>query len=514
MATRSLWARLIGPWAIGIGFVNLVLAYTGVWPWQLALVFGGLAVAGLWRSPLARSVHVRYGLGSLFLFGGVVVPVLSGLRAAGGFWLLAAFLSEVAIALWIWQAVRDRFVPAEDYPAVLGSAGILGGRVMISGDDRYLHLHVIGPTGSGKTASVLSPLIRQDLRRPVGLTVIDPKGDLAAAVAAEAASLDRAVYALGPGFPASFNPLAGEPSEVAEAMVEAVDKLFLTQDGFFRTLGRTLLRQAVLALKSVPGESAGLVDLQEFLSEEDRRRQVLVETTDPEVKAYFRREYAQWTVKAQREYTLGLRNALQALSDHPEARRMMSGEEALPLARILAEGEVLVVSLPVGQMGEAGRVFGAYLLARLQQAALGRPAGPPHFLYVDEFQTFATSSFAQFLDLARQDRLGAVLAHQNLGQLPESLIQSVLANCRNRVLLGGVSGEDLSRLRDTLGAKMGVRVSEDASGQVKSRTLVMETKFRPEMVHQMPRGLAIAQVVFRGRLLDPRLIRLPTPRAS
>ncbi len=492
----------------------MILAYSQPWPWQLALIFGTVAVVGFWRSPLARSLHLRYGLGILFLFGGVVVPVLSGVQAAGGWWLAASFLAEVSVALWIWQSVRSRFVVDQDYPAVIGTSGWMRSRVLISRDDRYLHLHVLGPTGSGKTASVLQPLIRQDLRRPVGITVIDPKGDLAAATAAEARRLGRAVYALGPGFADTFNPLAGEPDQAAGAMVEAVDKLFPSTDSFFRTLGRTLLRQAVLAVKAVPDEHAGLADLQAFLAEEDVRRQVLVRCADPAVKAYFRREYAQWTVKAQREYTLGLRNALQSLADHPEVSRMMSGSEALPLDRILAAGEVLVVSLPAGQLGDAGRLFGAYILARLQQAVLGRAKGAPHFLYVDEFQTFATSSFAQFLELARQDQVGAVLAHQNLGQLPESLTQSVLANCRNRVLLGGVSGEDLLRLKDTLGAKMGVRVTEDAAGLVKGRTLVMEPKFRPELVHQLPRGLALVQVVLAGRLLDPRLVRLPTPRGA
>ncbi len=497
-----------------MGFVNLILAYTQPWPWELALIFGALAVVGFWRSPLARPIHLRYGLGILFVFGGVVLPMLSDLRAAGGWWLLFSFLAEAAVALWIWQAVRGRFVADQDYPAVIGTSGWMRSRVLISKDDRYLHLHVLRPTGSGKTASVLSPLIRQDLRRPVGITVIDPKGDLAAAVVQEAKRLGRAVTALGPGLADAFNPLAGESAQAAESMVQAFDKLFSSTDSFFHTLGRTLLRQSVLAVKSTPDETAGLADLQAFLAEEDVRRAVLVRCTDPEVRAYFRREYAQWTAKAQREYTLGLRNALQSLTDHPEVRRMMSGDASLPLERILKEGEVLVVSLPAGQLGDSGRLFGAYLLSRLQQAALGRMEGAPHFLYVDEFQTFATGSFAQFLELARQDRVGAVLAHQNLSQLPEPLIQSVLANCRNRVLLGGVSGQDLARLKDTLGARVGVRVTEDAGGLIKSRTLVKETKFAPELVHSLPRGLALVQVVLSGRLLDPRLVRLPTPRGA
>ena len=106
-----------------------------------------------------------------------------------------------------------------------------------------------------------------------------------------------------------------------------------------------------------------------------------------------------------------------------------------------------------------------------------------------------------------------VLAHQNLDQLEPGLRASVLANARNRILLGGLSGRDLEALRDSLGRRMGVRVTEAADGAVKSRTLVEEPRFSPHLVRHLPRGRAVAQVAIRGQIMEPSLVRLPHPGA-
>lgn len=503
--------RLVGIWALGALAVNLYLSYQVGWPWPLtvalSVVLAGLAFA----SGILRPAWSRWALAGVALFVGMLGPWILDGRPGQGLIFAASILLEVFLGAWIWTAIRGRFIPRDGLEIRLGRTGFLGAAAMIASEDRFLHVHVLGPTGSGKTEGVLWPMICQDLERPVGVTVLDPKGDLAERTVEAARSYGRTVVAIGPDRPQTLNPLAGEAKAAAQSLVEALDKVFPSDHAFFRTLGRTLLRQSVLALKGVPGTDPGLADLRAFLGDEDVRRQALVQTKDADAKAYFRGEYAGWSAKARNEYTLGLRSALQALADQADIARIMGGKDPLDVDGILERGDVLAVALPTGPLGEAGRIFGSYLLARLQAAAVARKGGAPHFLYVDEFQEFATPSFAEFLELARSYRVGAVLAHQNLAQLPATLRSSVLSNARNRLLLGGLSGEDLETLRDSLGRRVGMRVTEGPDGSVRSRTLIEEPRFAPDFVRRLPRGRAVAQLTLRGQILEPALVRLPHP---
>lgn len=503
---------LVGVWVLLVEGVNVLFFYQGQWPWEAAVALSVVCLVVVLRSGLLRATNLRWALTGAILFAGIVVPWLSGTYAGRLPWFLGSLALEFFLGAWVWWAFRGRIVRPDGSVAIIGRAkGLLAPRVQIAGDDRFLHLHVLGPTGSGKTEGVLWPLIHQDLQRGAGVFVLDPKGDLAKRTAEAAKVLGRKVVSIGPDEPLTLNPLAGDPEMAAQSLVEAMDRIFPVEDIFFRTLGRTLLRQSILVLKGIAGKEPHLKDLSDFLADEDTRREALVRTRAEEAKGYFRREYGQWTAKAQREYTLGLRNALMALSDQKDVRRILSGDEEMDFDEMLRDGTVLTVSLPAGSLGAAGKILGAYLLARLQSAVLLRTDGPPAFLYIDEFQQFAAPSFTEFLELARQYRVGAILAHQNLAQLPSQLRSSVLANARNRVLLGGLSGEDLKEMEDSLGKKVGVRVTEGASGEVRSRTLIEEPRYAPDFVRRLPRGRAIAQLAQRGQILEPRLVVLPTP---
>jgi|GEM_PF-3497815 len=505
--------RIVGIWSVGAEVALVILFFQGTVPWYASALLSAALYLLAVNSGLLRPAWSRWAMGALCGYGGIVAPAMFYAHLPAGLDLALALSFEVFLGAWIWSTVRARFVRADDAHVAIGRQGPLGLPVIIPTEDRYLHMHVVGPTGSGKTEGVIWPLIRKDLARPLGVTVIDPKGDLAVGVADAARSMGRPVTAIGPGLPFTFNPLAGKAETVAQGMVEALDHAFPDGNTFFRTLGRTLLRQSILAVKGVPGADPGLKDLRDFLADEDGRREVLLRTRDQGAREYFRKEYASWSTKAQREYTIGLRTELAALADEAEIGRIMGGREPLDMAGILARGEVLAVSLPIGVLGESGRIFGTYLLARFQAAAIGRPRGIPHFLYLDEFQEFATPDFAEFLELARQYQVGAVLAHQNLDQLDPGLRASVLANARNRILMGGLSGRDLEALKDSLGRRMGVRVTEAADGAVKSRTLVEEPRFSPHLIRHLPRGRALAQVAVRGQIMEPSLVRLPRPGA-
>lgn len=419
-------------------------------------------------------------------------------------WLLLFGVGNLWLAWLVWGFIRERYLPPDPLSLTLGRIdGVLPQRLELGGQDRFLHVHVLGPTGAGKSEGVLWPMLAQDVERPVGLTLVDPKGDLAERLVAAASRQGRTVAVLGAGSEMGWNPLAGPAAAAAETAAYALEGVLPSEHGFFQTLSETLLKMSVLAVKEGLGETVHLSDVLRFLSDEDERRRILLRVRSAATLEFFRQQYASWTKKARDEYTMGLRNALSDLLSHPEVRAILSRDD-VDLRHHLREGSVLVVSLPMAAFGAAGRLLGSFLLASLVEAALSRgPDEPPHFLYIDEFQEFANRRFQDFLAMARSYRVGAVLAHQNLTQLTPELRSAVLANARNRIVLGGLAMEDLEHMREVLGRR--VRAVHEGG----STRITLAPKYDPFMVRQLPRGKALIQTVARGQVQEPFIVRLP-----
>jgi hypothetical protein len=456
------------------------------WPLGVALYLGGRAV---WRNWPVRALDIASQA-----FGAAYVPVLGAALGARFTWLVVVGGIEAWLGILVWRAARDAWRARTDRLRVsLGRrAGPLGDRVAMAGEDRFLHLHVLGATGSGKSSGVLLPLWVQDVRRPVGLTLLDPKGDLAAAAAARAERAGRRVTRLFPGGAATLNPLAGDPVTAAEAAVYALDRAFGGDHPFYRPLGQTLARFSVRALKEVVPD-AGLAELARFWIDEEERLKVLVRVQTPEVRAYFRDVVASWPARARAEYLAGLQNAVLGLLGNPDLAALWRPAGAVNLADHLAGTDVLVVTLSLDRLGAAGGLAGAFVLAAYIRAALGRgQGGPAHLLYVDEVGTLAPGGLAEFLAVARGYRVGAVLAHQEMGQLAPDVRRAVWANARHHLVLGGVGPEDARTVSDLAGA--------GPSGR---------PRLSPTQVREVPRGQAWALLSPGGSAAPPLRLRLP-----
>ncbi len=490
--------------ALPLSLAALYLYAVGQWPWFAVVLAGVLyayAVQGLpWvgrRRPLF-TISLVYLIIALW-----AVPLghAFGLSAQPNFWLFISFLGEIGLALWLWVWLRPRFIKSDTVR--LGVTGSLRRPVDIAIDDRFLHMHVLGPTGSGKTIGVLWPLLRQDIAAGHGILLLDPKGDLYDLAVEEARRRGRQVIALRPGEPPSLglDPFAGEPQVAAETVAYALFGAFGSQHEFYRSVGQAMLRHAALALKeALP--SPTLPDLAEFLRSEEMRREVLLEASSPHVRAYFRDEVGGWSPRFRQDAFIGVQSALSEVLAHPWARQLFTTTPATDFDRLLAEGDMLCMALPEGEIGLGAGAVGAFALLLFQSAALRRVKGPSAFIYADEFQTFAQADFGSFLAQARSHRVGAVLAHQHLRQLSDELRGAVLANARNRVLLGGLGREDLEQLRESLGR----RFVTSANGGLREAP-----RFDQETLRRLPRGQAVAEVAAGGRLLPPVLVRLGRP---
>lgn len=324
--------------------------------------------------------------------------------------------------------------------------------VGIALDDRRRHLYVIGRSGTGKTTLLLN-LIHADLASRRGLALIDPHGDLADAVLALVPQFrTNDVIVLDPGdseYAVGFNPLAcPNPSrvdQVAGGVVAAFKKL---HDSWGPRLEDTL-RNAVFAIVEQQGTMLSLLRL---LSDAQYRERLVPGIRDPVVRLFWQREFSSWSKAYRTEAVAAVQNKVRPFLTSPTMRAIVcQSSKTLNLRAVMDEGKILIVNLSKGRIGEDNSaLLGALLVTNIQQAAMIRADVPEEnrtdfHLYIDEFQNFATGSFATLLSEARKFHVSCTLSHQFLGQLDETVAAALAGNVGSMVVFA-VGGEDAETL--------------------------------------------------------------------
>jgi hypothetical protein len=328
--------------------------------------------------------------------------------------------------------------------------------------DRLQHLHVIGPTGVGKS-TLLANLIVQDIAAGYGIVVIDPKSDLVAEVlarvpehrvgdviVADAASTER---------PVGFNILRSAHGEQSrELVVDHVIHIWheLYKD-FWGPRSEDVLRGALLSLintRGANGEGFTLIETPELLTSAPFRRFVTEQDGVPPALASFWAWY-RGLLPADRLKVIGpILNKLRAATLRTPIRLMLGQSEGLDLARVLAERRVLLVPLSSGTLGaETAGLLGTLLLAALWQAILGRvvlPASERHpvFVHIDEAQAVLKLpvDLADMLAQARGMGVSFTLAHQHLGQIEDRQVKSALLGTVRSQIVFQAMREDAATL--------------------------------------------------------------------
>src|SRR5713226_7242718 len=317
-------------------------------------------------------------------------------------------------------------------------AHTLGGDVMLDPEERRRHLYIVGQTGTGKSTLLLN-LIAQDLAAGEGLALLDPHGDLAEAVLMHVPR-DRTndlVYVNPADIerPIGFNPLSEVPDElkpvVADGVVSAFRHVWPESWGPRHDY---ILTNAVRALLDVPG--ATLLMLPRLLIDENfRARLIEWHVRDPMVRSFWLNEYAGYGDHFRAEAISPVQNKIGKALIEPRLRNMLAQPKStITLRRLMDEGAIVVCNLVKGRLGEGvSHLLGALLTTSIAQAALSRADVPTadrrvFHLYADEFQSFATESFALILSEARKYGLTLTVAHQYLDQLPDELRAAVFGN--------------------------------------------------------------------------------------
>lgn len=302
--------------------------------------------------------------------------------------------------------------------------------------DRNRHLYIIGQTGVGKSG-LLELLTISDIYSPYGFAVIDPHGDYAIntlkRIPAERA---RDVIYFNPAdtdFPMAFNPM-----EVTDPKLKThtASELIGVLKRMFESWGPRLeyiLRYSLLALLDYP--DATMLDITRILTDRKFRNEVLGFVQDPVVRNFWTVEFASWNDKFAAEAVAPVLNKVGAFTANPLVRNIIGQpKSSFNVRQIMDENKILLVNLSRGLLGEDNAaLLGSLLVTKIQLAAMSRADIPaeqrtPFYLYVDEFQNFATDSFATILSEARKYGLNLTVANQYTAQMSMEVKDAVFGN--------------------------------------------------------------------------------------
>lgn len=307
----------------------------------------------------------------------------------------------------------------------------------IKTDDRRRHMYVIGKTGMGKTTMIQNMAI-QDIRNGKGMAVIDPHGEFAEEClkSVPAHRINDVIY-FNPAdlkHPVALNVLECEDQEfrhlIASGLVGVFKKIWA--DSWGPRL-EYILRNAILALLEDPEST--LLGVTRILIDKEYRTRVMEHVTDPLVRSFWEDEFSKYNDRMLTEAISPIQNKVgQFLSTTLIRNIVGQTKSAFDVRKAMDEEKILIMNLSKGRIGEDNSaLLGAMMITKIQLAAMSRvdleeKERKDFYLYVDEFQNFATESFAGILSEARKYRLNLILAHQYIAQLEETVRDAVFGN--------------------------------------------------------------------------------------
>lgn len=307
----------------------------------------------------------------------------------------------------------------------------------IKKNDRKYHMYIIGKSGTGKS-TFIENMCFSDIVKNHGMAIIDPHGELADKII-NYIPKDRIkdVVYFDPAdieFPIAFNIIEEVPNEMKHVVASGLMGVFkkIWPDVWSSRM-EYILNNTILALLEYPG--ATLLSANRMLSDDNYRQEVISKVTDPTVKSFWVNEFEKYDPKFRREAIAPIQNKVGQFISNPLVRNIIGQKESnIDARKIMDEGKILIVNLSKGLIGEENTtLLGSLMVTKIQLAAMSRADMPaekrtPFYLYIDEFQTFSTESFANILSEARKYNLNLIITHQYIKQLTDKVRDAVFGN--------------------------------------------------------------------------------------
>jgi hypothetical protein len=364
--------------------------------------------------------------------------------------------NPIPIIRWLQYKVLPPPVELPEKGVVIGKSVFRGEErlVRILADDRTRHQYIIGKSGCGKSV-LLNYMARQDIWNGDGICLIDPHGDLVEdtlKVVPKERAKDVIVFDPADSErPMGLNLLeAHTPEEMDRASLDAMEifiKLF--GDEIFGPRIQHYFRNACLTLMEDQDEGATLIDVPRIFVDDEFRKYKLTKVKNVVVKSFWEHEYASTGDREKQEMIPYFSSKFGPFITNTTIRNIIGQpKSAFNIREIMDTQKVLLVNLSKGKIGDMNaQLLGLIFVNKVNMAAMSRQdmtkeGRKDFFLYVDEFQNFATDTFATILSEARKYRLGLIMAHQYISQLTKT-----------------PSGKDDTRVRDAVFGNVGTMMS-------------------------------------------------------
>jgi hypothetical protein len=335
-------------------------------------------------------------------------------------------------------------------PATIPTAGLYLGKSTYRGlakpvymdiDDRRRHMYIIGKTGTGKS-EFLKDMIMQDIKAGNGLAVIDPHGDLIDDILPMIpAKRAEDVILFDPSDthrPMGFNMLEAETEEqkhyVVSSIIGLMYKLFdPNKTGIIGPRFEHAIRNAMLTVMYEKGST--FVEVVRVLTDANYVQELLPKVEDPIIRRYWTDQIAQTSDFHKSEVLDYIVSKFGRFVTNKMIRNIIGqSDSAFNFRKVMDEKKILLINLAKGKIGEENSQFlGLILVPKILVAAMSRQdmakdRREDFFLYVDEFQNFATPDFAQILSEARKYKLNLIVANQFIGQMEEEVKNAIFGN--------------------------------------------------------------------------------------
>lgn len=344
-----------------------------------------------------------------------------------------------------WLSARTAPAPAAipDHGLYLGKSVYRGvtREVYISQADRQRHMYIVGKTGTGKS-EFLKDMILQDIRNGEGVCVIDPHGELVDDVI-EYIPVERAedVIYFDPsdvGRPMGLNIMEAETEDEKHFVVGAIINLMYKlydphKTGIIGPRFEHAIRNAMLTVMYQPGST--FIEVVRVLTDSKYVQELLPLVKDPIIRRYWTDQIAQTSDFHKSEVLDYIVSKFGRFITNKMMRNIIGqSKSSFDFRKVMDEQKILLINLSKGKIGEENSSFlGLIMVPRILMAALSRQNMTAKdrknfYLYVDEFQNFATPDFAVIMSEARKYALNLTVANQFLGQIDEEVKQAVIGN--------------------------------------------------------------------------------------
>ncbi|TSC86039.1 MAG: hypothetical protein G01um101416_747 [Microgenomates group bacterium Gr01-1014_16] len=361
--------------------------------------------------------------------------------------------------------------------------------------DRLRHVYILGKSGTGKS-TLLENMAVDDFKKGRGVAFIDPHGDACDNLLnyIPSSRINDVIY-FNPAdrdHPIALNILEVKNPEQAELVASGIVSIFHKLYG--HSWGPRLeyiLRNTLLTLTQIPDST--LPDVVKMLTDSAFRKKIYAQLKNQQLLDYWKNEFDRLEEKTRAEQISSILNKVgQFVSSSLIQNVIAHPKSTINLEDILNTGKILIANLSQGKLGEDNSaLLGAMLITKLELAAMSRvdlvkAERKPFFLYVDEFQNFATESFIKILSEARKYGLGLTLANQYIAQIPEPIQKAIFGNAGT--VIGFVMGSEDARVME---AEFGTKFTKEAlvslqKYQIAVRITIDSTISQPFLATSLP----------------------------